>query len=57
MENILFLARASTRKTPETNRSPVETCNSFSTFLQRRKRKILHGIYLQLPDDEIKKLT
>lgn len=57
MENILFLARASTRKTPETNRSPVETCNSFSTFLQRRKRKILHGIYLQLPDNEIKKLT
>ena len=59
MENILVLATAITttaRQTPKTYRSLFHTCKRFSTILERRKHKILPRIYLQLFDEEIKKL-
>ena len=39
VENILVLATTTTRQTPETYHSLVQTCKRFSTILERRKRK------------------
>ena len=56
VKNILVLATMTTRQTPETYHSPVQTCKRFSTNLERIKPKIFPRIYLQLLDDEIKQL-
>ena len=56
LENILVLATPTARQTPETYCSLVQVCKKFRTILELRKLKIFTFIYLQLPDDEIKKL-
>ena len=56
VKNILVLTTATTRETPVACCSQVQTSKRFSTMLERSKHKLLPDNYLQLPDDEIKKL-
>ena len=55
VENTLVLATTTRRQVLETYCSLVQACKRLSTILEGRKREIFPGIYLQLPDDEIKK--